>query len=87
VILEKDGVQLMYQSWDSLKKDVPALAQGEFEPRISLYFIVEDIQEVEKKLQDVQKVVPKRETFYGATEIGVREPGGFVVCFSQHKDE
>src|SRR2546427_1218269 len=46
VMLEKDGVQLMYQSWDSLKKDVPALATGEFKPAISLYFIVDDIREV-----------------------------------------
>ena len=87
VMLEKDGVQLMYQSWDSLKKDVPALATGEFKPAISLYFMVDDIREVEKSLEDVQKVFPKRETFYGATEIGVREPGGFTVCFSQHKGE
>jgi uncharacterized glyoxalase superfamily protein PhnB len=86
VILAKDGVQLMYQSWESLKKDVPALATHRFQAGISLYFIVEDINDAERTLQDIQKVIPRRETFYGATEIGVRDPAGYVMCFSQHKD-
>jgi uncharacterized glyoxalase superfamily protein PhnB len=85
VILVKDGVQLMYQSWDSVKKDVPALATGNFKPGISLYLVVDDIDTVESKLHDVQKVIPRRETFYGATEVGVRDPAGYVMCFSQHK--
>src|SRR5919108_2731241 len=37
VILAKDGVQLMYQSWASVKKDVPALAVGDFRPGINPY--------------------------------------------------
>ena len=86
VILAKDSVQLMYQSWASVKKDVPALATGNFKPGINLYFVVDDIDAVEAKLRDVQKVIPRRETFYGATEVGVRDPAGFVMCFSQHKD-
>ena len=86
VILAKDGVQLMYQSWASVKKDVPALAVGDFRPGISLYFVVDNINDVEAKLRDVQKVIPRRETFYGATEVGVRDPAGYVMCFSQHKE-
>jgi len=86
VILAKDGVQLMYQSWASVKKDVPALAVGDFRPGINLYFVVDNINDVEAKLRDVQKVIPRRETFYGATEVGVRDPAGYVMCFSQHKE-
>jgi len=85
VILAKNGVQLMYQSWASVKKDVPALAVGNFKPGINLYFLVDDIDDVEARLRDVQKVIPRRETFYGATEVGVRDPAGFVMCFSQHR--
>jgi len=84
VILAKDGVQLMYQSWASVKKDVPALAAGDFRPGINLYFAVDNIDDVESRLRDVQKVIPRRETFYGATEVGVRDPAGYVMCFSQH---
>ena len=64
---------------------MPALAVGNFKPGINLYFLVDDIDDVEAKLRDVQKVIPRRETFYGATEVGVRDPAGFVMCFSQHK--
>jgi uncharacterized glyoxalase superfamily protein PhnB len=85
VILAKDGVQLMYQSWDSVKKDVPALAAGNLKGGISLYFVVENIDAVESQLDGVQKIIPRRETFYGATEVGVRDPAGYVMCFSEHK--
>ena len=32
----------------------------------------------------MEVVVPRRQTFYGADEIGVREPGGNLVMFAQH---
>ena len=28
-------------------------------------------------------LLPRRTTFYGATEVGYREPGGHVVTFAQ----
>jgi hypothetical protein len=31
----------------------------------------------------LEVVVPRRQTFYGMDEIGVREPGGHVVMFAQ----
>jgi len=86
VILGKDSVQLMYQSWESVKKDVPILGIEKAPGGVSLYFAVEDIDEIETKLHDVPKVIARRETFYSAIEIGVRDPAGHVMCFSQHKD-
>jgi hypothetical protein len=85
VILARDGVQLMYQTRDSLRNDVPAFADQKFESCNPLYFIVDDLNDVERRLAGVQKVMPRRDTFYGATEFSVREPGGYVVCFSEHK--
>ena len=86
VILARDGVQLMYQTRDSLRNDVPAFADQKFESCNPLYFIVDDLNDVERRLAGVQKVMPRRDTFYGATEFSVREPGGYVVCFSEHKE-
>ena len=86
VILAKEGVQLMYQSWASVKKDVPDLAAKGVKSDVSLYFIVDDLSSVEGSLREVPKVIPHRETFYGATEIGVCDPAGFLMCFSQHKN-
>jgi hypothetical protein len=89
VILAKDGVEVMYQSWASVKKDIPALAQGddrEGRRSIGLFVEVSDVSAVEKAMRGakgVDVVLARRKTFYGMDEIGVREPGGNVVIFAQ----
>jgi uncharacterized glyoxalase superfamily protein PhnB len=80
VILVKDAVEVMYQSRASVRKDVPALAD---EPsRAALYLEVSDLDTVERAVKGAPVVVPRRKTFYGAEEIGVREPGGSAVTFA-----
>jgi len=41
----------------------------------------------EQATADLEKVVPRRKTFYGTDEIGVREPGGRIVMFAQHVEQ
>jgi uncharacterized glyoxalase superfamily protein PhnB len=81
VILTRDGVEVMYQSRDSVRNDIPALADTP--PGATLYIEVSDIAAVERAVEGMEVVVPRRQTFYGADEIGVREPGGNVVLFGQ----
>jgi len=83
VILSKDGVEVMYQSRESVRKDIPALADGPA-GGANLYIEVDDVAAVERALKGAEIVVPRRKTFYGADEIGVREPGGNAVIFAQH---
>ena len=80
VILAKDGVELMYQSHASVKKDlgVDVPVGG------VLYLEVEDLAPILTAVAGAEVVVAERTTFYGAREIFVREPGGHVVAFSQH---
>jgi uncharacterized glyoxalase superfamily protein PhnB len=85
VILSRGNVEIMYQSRESLEKDLPALAEI---PRgtglsVGTYIEVSDLDDVLKRLAGWDQVVPKRTTFYGATEVGVREPGGNLVMFAQ----
>ena len=82
VILVKDGVEVMYQSRESVRNDIPALADTP--AGSSLYIEVSDIDAVERAVKGIELVVPRRQTFYGADEIGVREPGGNLVMFAQH---
>jgi len=87
VILARDGVEIMYQSRASIAKDLPVLAPkgGAFSKSgVGLYIEVADLQQVLPTLKGAEVVVPLRKTFYGATEIFVREPGGTVVGFAQH---
>jgi len=82
VILQKDGTELMYQTFASVAADVPAIAAT---PRAGsvLFIEVADIDATEKAVSAQQVVVPRRKTFYGADEIFVREPGGHIVGFAQ----
>ena len=39
---------------------------------------------IREAVQGCENVIAERTTFYGAREIGVRAPGGFVVVFAAH---
>jgi uncharacterized glyoxalase superfamily protein PhnB len=80
VMLVRDDVEVMLQTRASVAEDVPALAA---EPsRSFLYIEVADLAPVVERLQNAEIVIPVRKTFYGATEIGVRDPAGNVIVFS-----
>ena len=81
VILNNGAVEVMYQTRASVAKDVPAMA--DFPSSSILYIHVTNLDEVIAAIGDAPVLVPKRTTFYGATEYGVREPGGNAVSFSE----
>ena len=83
VILEKDGLEVMYQSFASAEKDAPALAHEVKDARTFLYMEVDNLQTVMDALKEAPVVVPLRTTFYGAKEIGVKDPAGHVVVFAE----
>jgi hypothetical protein len=83
VMLRKDGVEVMYQSRESVEKDVPAVLPERRGHSIALFVEVSDVAAVERALEGLEVIVPRRRTFYGMDEIGVREPGGNAVIFAQ----
>ena len=83
VILTKDDVEVMYQSRESVEKDVPALVPKRDGHAIGLFIEVSDVAAVERALKGFEVIVPRRKTFYGMDEVGVREPGGNAVVFAQ----
>ena len=83
VILAKDGVEVMYQTHESVEKDAAGLVPRARGHGAALFIEVSDIESVAQALTGIDIVVPRRQTFYGMDEIGVREPGGHVVMFAQ----
>jgi len=81
VILQKGEVEIMYQSRASVHDDLPALAEGPH--RSALFIETDDLDAVERAIDPSSVVVPRRITFYGMAEIGVREPGGNLIIFAQ----
>lgn len=83
VILVKDAVEVMYQTHESVQKDAAGLVPRTHGHGAALFIEVSDIESVVQALAGIDAVVPRRQTFYGMDEIGVREPGGHVVMFAQ----
>jgi hypothetical protein len=82
VILQNQGIEVMYQTRASIAEDIPPLANSPM--RGSFLFIeVSDLDVIERVLSDAEKVVPRRKTFYGADELIVKEPAGNTVTFAQ----
>lgn len=82
-ILVKDNLEVMLQSVASILADLGATS-GEINGRSAALFIeVADLAAVEHGLGDYPIEMPRRTTFYGMHEIGVREPGGHFVIFAQ----
>jgi len=79
-LLVKDGVEIMYQSRASLRKDIPAMADAP--SATALYVEVDDLDEVARRVAGAPVVIPRRKTFYGMDELGVREPAGNLVTFA-----
>lgn len=81
VILQKDAVEVMYQTRASVAEDIPALADAP--SRGAFVFIeVDDIETIDGTVAESERVIPRRKTFYGSDEVVLREPAGNVVVFA-----
>ena len=83
VILQKGGAEVMYQSLASAKKDASFSAQAYQKGPTFLYLEVENLDDIIAAMRGVEVVMPVRTTFYGAKEIGVKDPGGHIITFAQ----
>jgi uncharacterized glyoxalase superfamily protein PhnB len=83
VILQKGAVELMYQSFGSVEKDAPKSMQPAQRGPTFLYTEVGNLGEIIAAMKGVEVAMPERVTFYGAREIGVKDPAGHFVIFAQ----
>jgi uncharacterized glyoxalase superfamily protein PhnB len=82
-ILQKGGVELMYQSYASAEKDVSAVSPEVRKGPSFLYVEVEKLDEIILAMKGAEVVIPVRTTFYGAKEIGIKDPAGHIITFAQ----
>ena len=81
--VEKAGIEIMYQTRASVISEQPGSAGELMGHSVALFITVKDLDIVAKALDGAPVVKPRHETFYGSTEIYVREPGGNTVGFAQ----
>jgi len=79
----KDGIEIMYQTRASVLSEDPGAARDLTGHSVALFITVADLNSVEKSLAGAPVVKPRHDTFYGSTEIYVKEPGGNTVGFAQ----
>ena len=83
-MLQKGTVELMYQSYASADKDVgTAISQQVRKGPTFLYVEVDNLDETINAVKGTDVVMPKRKTFYGSTEIGIKDPAGHYVTFAE----
>ena len=80
--VKQGEIEVMYQTKASVLAEAPQQAR-ELEGRSAALFITcDDIDAVERAVKGVPVVKPRHKTFYGSTELYVREPGGHTVGFA-----
>jgi uncharacterized glyoxalase superfamily protein PhnB len=82
-ILQKGGVELMYQSYASAEKDISSTSSEVRKGPSFLYVEVENLDEIITAIKGIDVAMPVRTTFYGSREIGIKDPAGHVVIFAQ----
>ncbi|HKF53685.1 MAG TPA: VOC family protein [Candidatus Acidoferrales bacterium] len=82
-MLERDGVELMYQSYHSIENDNAAMAAIARKGASFLYIEVSNLDDVIGAMKGAEIAVPLRTTFYGMKELGVKDPAGHIILFAQ----
>jgi uncharacterized glyoxalase superfamily protein PhnB len=77
------AIEIMYQTRASVMDEQPSSADDLMGHSVALFITVDDLDKVAKSLVGAPVVKPRHQTFYGSTEIYVREPGGNTVGFAQ----
>ena len=83
VILQQGSAEVMYQTFASANKDVPAIAADVGKGPTFLYLEVDDLEAIKAATAGMDIYLPERTTFYGSREIGVKDPAGHFITFAQ----
>jgi uncharacterized glyoxalase superfamily protein PhnB len=78
-------VEVMYQARVSVLAERPEAADELVGHSTVLFITVDDLDRIETAVSGAPVVKPRHDTFYGTTELYVKEPGGNLVGFAQFK--
>ena len=83
-IVQRDGVELMFQSRPSLSENVPALTGGPIGASQTFYIEVSGLRDLYEQIRDkLEIVVDFHTTFYGTQEVYFRDINGYTPSFSE----
>ncbi|WND03834.1 hypothetical protein QGN29_05530 [Temperatibacter marinus] len=86
-IISNGQQQFMMQTVESIEGDMQSFKGKDLlSSPVLLFIVVANIDAIDEVLQDFDQAFPRRETFYGATEIGYYTPDGTQVTFAEFKE-
>ncbi len=83
VILQSGSAEVMYQTFDSGRADEPKSLEGPRAIGASSVFVEVDKLDAVKVPRGTDVIVERRKTFYGSTEMIVRDAAGNVVVLAE----
>jgi uncharacterized glyoxalase superfamily protein PhnB len=83
VLLEKNGIELMYQNFASVDKDNAATGVAVRKGPSFLYIEVADLDAALEATKGEEMMMPVRTTFYQSKEFGIKDPVGHHLIFAQ----
>jgi uncharacterized glyoxalase superfamily protein PhnB len=82
-ILKCGEIELMLQSYEGIKSELPDLIPDKLLPSFLLYFEVSDLDSIYARTKSAEMIKDKHQTFYGTMEYSVKDPDGYIIGFSQ----
>jgi uncharacterized glyoxalase superfamily protein PhnB len=82
-MLEKNGMELMYQSFASVEKENAATGAAARKGPSFLYIEVADLNDALEATKGAELTMPVRTTFYNSKEFGIKDPAGHYFIFAQ----
>ena len=82
-MLQRGGVELMYQSYASVEKNDPNAGPMARKGPTFLYIEVDDLAQAKAATEGAEITMAERTTFYGSREFGVKDPAGHFLTFAQ----
>jgi uncharacterized glyoxalase superfamily protein PhnB len=76
-------VEVMYQTRASVLAERPEAADEFVGHSTVLFITVDNLDRIERAVAGARIVKPRHDTFYGTTELYVKEPGGNSVGFAE----
>jgi len=83
VILQSGGAEVMYQTFDSVRADEPKSLDGRRPIGASGVFVEVEKLDAISVPRDTDVIVQRRKTFYGSTEMIVRDIAGNIVVLAE----
>jgi uncharacterized glyoxalase superfamily protein PhnB len=85
-LMKLGNIEVMFQAKESLSEDIPVFKDVKIGSSSTLYFEVDNVEELYNQLKD--KVIVVKElstTWYGMQEFYIQDVDGYILGFAQQK--